>query len=92
MIFGKTLESWCASYPLIRDLVALQETTWFNPGVAPVAQAIGDVGLTEADVADASARLTRFASYLRQAFPDDADNDIILMQTNLSRRAAFLDI
>ena len=51
MILGKTLESWCASYPLIRDLVALQETTWFNPGVAPVAQAIGDVGLTEADVA-----------------------------------------
>lgn len=78
MIFGKTLESWCASYPLIRDLVALQETTWFNPGVAPVAQAIGDVGLTEADVADASARLTRFASYLRQAFPETASSGGII--------------
>ena len=70
MILGRTLESWCASYPLIRDLVALQETTWFNPGVAPVAQALGDVGLTAADVADASARLARFASYLRRAFPE----------------------
>ncbi|NNG61484.1 D-serine dehydratase, partial [Pseudomonas fragi] len=78
MILGKTLESWCASYPLIRDLVALQETTWFNPGVAPVAQAIGDVGLTEADVADASARLTRFASYLRQAFPETASSGGII--------------
>lgn len=29
MILGRTLESWYASYPLIRDLVALQETTWF---------------------------------------------------------------
>ena len=70
MILGRTLESWYASYPLIRNLVALQETTWFNPGVAPVAQAIGDVGLTSADVADASARLSRFASYLRLAFPE----------------------
>ena len=70
MILGKTLESWCASYPLIRDLVALQETTWFNPGVAPVAQALGDTGLTSADVADASARLGRFAAYLRVAFPE----------------------
>ena len=78
MILGRTLESWCASYPLIRDLVALQETTWFNPGVAPVAQAIGDVGLTDADVADASARLARFASYLRQAFPETASSDGII--------------
>ena len=70
MILGKTLESWCDSYPLIRELVALQETTWFNPGVAPVWQAIADVGLTSADVADASARLSRFASYLRLAFPE----------------------
>ncbi len=70
MILGRTLESWCDSYPLIRELVALQETTWFNPGVAPVAQAIADVGLTSADVADASARLSRFASYLRLAFPE----------------------
>lgn len=78
MILGKPLESWYASYPLIRDLVALQETTWFNPGVAPVAQAIGDVGLTDADVTDASARLARFASYLRQAFPETASSDGII--------------
>jgi D-serine dehydratase len=70
MILGKTLESWCASHPLIRDLVALQQTTWFNPAVAPVAESISDVGLTDADVADASARLTRFASYLSRAFPE----------------------
>ncbi|CAI8792569.1 D-serine ammonia-lyase [Pseudomonas sp. IT-P253] len=70
MILGRTLESWYAGYPLIRDLVALQETTWFNPAVAPVAESISDVGLTAADVADASARLTRFASYLRRAFAE----------------------
>ncbi|MNO29717.1 D-serine dehydratase [compost metagenome] len=72
MILGRTRESWYASHPLIRDLVALRETTWFNPAVAPVAEAIGDVGLTAADVADASARLTRFAPYLSRAFPETA--------------------
>lgn len=78
MILGRTLESWYASHPLIRDLVALQETTWFNPGVAPVAQALGNVGLTAADVADASARLARFAAYLKRAFPQTRGSDGII--------------
>ncbi|MCP9761154.1 D-serine ammonia-lyase, partial [Aquitalea sp. S1-19] len=70
MILGKTIESWCASYPLINELIALQETSWFNPGIAPTAEALADVGLTAADVADASARLDRFASYIMQVFPE----------------------
>ena len=78
MILGRTLESWCASYPLIRELVALQETTWFNPGVAPVAQALGDVGLSATDVADASARLARFASFLERAFLETAGSGGII--------------
>ena len=78
MILGRTLESWCASYPLISDLVALHETTWFNPGLAPAAQALGDVGLGAADVADASARLARFAPYLRRAFPETAASNGIV--------------
>ena len=78
MILGRTLESWYASYPLIRDLVALQETTWFNPSVASAAQALGDVGLTAADVAEASARLTRFAAYLQRAFPETRDSGGII--------------
>ena len=51
MILGRTLESWYASYPLIRDLVALQETTWFNPGVALIAQAQARGLKVTADVA-----------------------------------------
>ena len=70
MVLGRPLDDWCSRYPLIRDMVALQDVTWFNPAAAPVAGALGDVGLTGADVADASARLTRFASYIRRAFPE----------------------
>ena len=72
MILGKTLEDWTASHPLIRELVELKETSWFNPATAPTAQALGDVGLTAADVADASARLSRFAPYIMRAFPETA--------------------
>lgn len=70
MVLGRSLDDWCSAYPLIRDMIALREVTWFNPATAPVTEAIGDVGLTAADVADASARLTRFASYIRRAFPE----------------------
>lgn len=67
MIHGKTLQAWCSSHPLIDDLVALRETRWFNPHIAPAAQALADVGLSAADVSAASARLARFAPYLGYA-------------------------
>jgi len=57
---------------LIEDLMALRETQWFNPAIAPAAEALGDVGLTAADVQAASARLQRFAPYLATVFPDTA--------------------
>ena len=72
MIHGKTLETWCASHPLLSELLALRETAWFNPAVAPVATALADVGLTANDVAEASARLQRFAPYLAKVFPETA--------------------
>ena len=72
MIHGKTLEAWCTSHPLLSELLALRETTWFNPAIAPVATALADVGLTAEDVAEASARLQRFAPYLAKVFPETA--------------------
>ncbi|MBN7823350.1 D-serine dehydratase, partial [Bowmanella sp. Y57] len=78
MILGKSLAQWCAEYPLLDELIALHETSWFNPGVAPVAQALADVGLSAADVADASARLQRFAPYLARVFPQTAGSGGII--------------
>ncbi|UIP86788.1 D-serine ammonia-lyase [Pseudomonas phenolilytica] len=72
MIHGKTLEAWCTSHPLLSELLALRETTWFNPAIAPTATALADVGLTANDVAEASARLQRFAPYLAKVFPETA--------------------
>lgn len=72
MIHNKTLQGWYQSHPVLEAMVALRETQWFNPAVAPVAQALGDVGLTAQDVAAASARLRRFAPYLACVFPETA--------------------
>lgn len=72
MIHGKTLEAWYASHPLLSELLALRETAWFNPAIAPTATALADVGLTANDVAEASARLQRFAPYLAKVFPETA--------------------
>lgn len=72
MIHGQTLEAWYASHPLIRDLVALRETTWFNPATAHAATALADVGLGAEDVAQASTRLQRFAPYIAKVFPQTA--------------------
>ncbi|MGE7956201.1 D-serine ammonia-lyase [Pseudomonas sp. NPDC089530] len=70
MIAGHPLETWTQRYPLLKELMALRETTWFTPSRAPLAAGLGDLALSAADVADASARLERFAAYFRQAFPE----------------------
>ena len=72
MIHGQTLAAWYASHPLICDLVALRETSWFNPAIAPAATALADVGLGAEEVAQASTRLQRFAPYIAQVFPQTA--------------------
>ncbi|MEG0007441.1 MAG: D-serine ammonia-lyase [Aeromonas sp.] len=59
-----------AQFPLIRTLIALEPLTWFNPKATSLAVGLPYVGLDQRDVADASARLTRFAPYLCEAFPE----------------------
>ncbi|WP_042858089.1 D-serine ammonia-lyase [Dickeya sp. NCPPB 3274] len=69
-VYGKSLPQWFHDFPLLEPLVNRQPVCWFNPAVVPVSDALGDVPLTDADVADASQRLQRFAPFLRQAFPE----------------------
>jgi len=67
-----------AQYPLVEDLIALKETTWLNPKATTLAEGLPHVGLTQADVDDAHARLARFAPYLAKAFPETAANHGII--------------
>lgn len=65
------MNSLIAQYPLVKDLVALQETTGLTRTTS-LAEGLPYVGLTEQDVQDAHARLSRFAPYLAKAFPETA--------------------
>lgn len=67
---GRTTAEWRRAIPLIDELIALKELSWFNPGIAPTAQALADVGLDASDVAAASARLQRFAPWIARVFPE----------------------
>ncbi len=59
-----------SSHPLVQNLINLEEVTWFNPGIAPTAEGLQDVGLGKKDIDDAAARLKRFAPYIEKAFPE----------------------
>ena len=57
-------------FPLVQSLIALEPVTWFNPNATTLAVGLPYVGLDQSDVADASARLARFAPYMCDAFPE----------------------
>jgi D-serine dehydratase len=56
-------------YPLIKKLISLQETSWFNPAITSFEDGLPHVGLDQSDIKDASDRLKRFAPYLAHVFP-----------------------
>ncbi|TCG00325.1 D-serine ammonia-lyase [Paraburkholderia strydomiana] len=94
-IYGKPLDAWLRDYPLLRPLMELQPVEWFNPAVAPLVDAIDDIPLDASDVADAGARLQRFAPLLAQTFDDVREaggiiesplTDVPLFADALSRR------
>ncbi|MBW8182795.1 D-serine ammonia-lyase [Shewanella nanhaiensis] len=57
-------------FPLLTKLIKLEEVSWFETKSTSLAEALPYVGLDSTDVADASARLQRFAPYLTLAFPE----------------------
>ena len=77
-IQGKTIAQWMEAYPIMKDIAALKETAWVNPGRVPFSEAMKHCPLTMADVRDASDRLSRFADYFKVAFPETRKNGGIL--------------
>lgn len=84
-----------AQFPLVQSLIALEPVTWFNPNTTTLAAGLPYVGLDNHNVADASARLARFAPYMCEAFPETRASNGILeseiaaipaMQATLNRR------
>lgn len=64
------IDKLVTDFPLVKNLINLEEVTWFNPLATTLDNGLPYVGLTEHDVANAEARLQRFAPYLCKAFPE----------------------
>lgn len=84
-----------AQFPLVQSLIALEPVTWLNPNTTTLAAGLPYVGLDNNNVADASARLARFAPYMCEAFPETRTSNGILeseiaaipeMQATLNQR------
>lgn len=67
---GKTIDQLLEEYPILRDVKSMKETVWLNDKKIPFEEAVAQCCLRMDDVLDAEARLSRFADYIRVAFPE----------------------
>ncbi|HHQ4571169.1 TPA: D-serine ammonia-lyase [Aeromonas veronii] len=65
-------------FPLLQSLIDLEPVSWFNSNATTLAVGLPYVGLDSHNVADASARLARFAPYMCEAFPETRASNGIL--------------
>ncbi|HEJ9056520.1 D-serine ammonia-lyase [Serratia fonticola] len=72
------IENLVVKFPLVQRLVDLEAVTWFNPNTTTLVEGLPYVGLTQNDVAEAEARLQRFAPYLCLAFPETQQTNGII--------------
>lgn len=78
IILNKELSTWLEEYPLLKNIIALDETLWVNPKYSKFYIAMENISLSEIDVKKAEERLNRFAPYIAKVFPEtQVDNGII---------------
>nr|WP_255565979.1 D-serine ammonia-lyase [Desemzia sp. RIT 804] len=72
------MPQWIESAPLMKDIMQTNEIFWLNPNKKKFIEANKNVLYTKQDIDDAEARLKRFASYLKIAFPETEPTDGII--------------
>ena len=58
--------------PVLPRVAAAQEVLWVNPKLQPAKEGLTKTELGMADIADAAARLARFAPFIQACFPETA--------------------
>ncbi|WJE54338.1 D-serine ammonia-lyase [Bacillus cereus] len=72
------IETWKEQYPLLNNLISMEEVFWANPNIEKFQIAIKDSPLTQEDVKDAEERLKRFAPYIAKVFPETSGTNGII--------------
>lgn len=87
------LDSMVAKAPVVEEIRAAKEVAWENPGVCPFHEIKGKLPLAASDIADAEARLARFAPFIAQKFPETAPLHGIIESplTDIRRMKDFLN-
>lgn len=70
IVCGTSLAEWVKRYPVLQTMMKMESCSWFNQEAYHInaQEGLSHVGLSERDIADARARLKRFAPYFVQAF------------------------
>lgn len=69
-IESRDIQTWADRYPLLNNLISMEEVFWINPNNEKFQTGMKKSPLTEEDVKDAEERLKRFAPYIAKAFPE----------------------
>lgn len=75
---SEELPAWKQCYPLLSNLIALEETLWINPKIEGIHASLSSAPINKMDVKDAEERLKRFAPYIAKAFPETKKNGGII--------------
>lgn len=69
LILEKPASQWLQECPLLENMMAARSVTWFNASLQPADLGLKNLPLSFESVKDAEQRLSRFAPYLAQVFP-----------------------
>lgn len=78
IVLNRTMEEWIKEYPLIDNMINLEEIFWTNPKYENFEKAIKKLSIGEKEIKDAEERLIRFAPFIKKHFPEtESSNGII---------------
>jgi D-serine dehydratase len=72
------LETLKVNYPLLNQLISVEELFWINPNLEEFESGITKSPVTMKDVRDAEERLKRFAPYIATVFPETKESNGII--------------
>ena len=72
-IAGKSIGQWQKELPLLKNIMAGRQVFWCNPGYQSFETASGQIDFSPEHVAEAEARLDRFAPLIARVFPETRD-------------------
>ena len=77
-VLDRSIREWIDATPILEDIICGKETLWLNGDKLPFDDALERSELKAADIQDASDRLTRFASYFQNVFPETRETGGLL--------------